>query len=289
VRDAARSAAAATTSGGELLPGPAALAVLGHPVGHSLSPAMHNAAFAALGRPAAYHAFDVPPERLADALRGLAALGFLGANLTVPHKERAVPLMDELDPAAAALGAVNTVAVRDGRLVGSNTDGAAFLRALLEEVGWRPAGRSAVVIGAGGAARAVVAALRAGGASVAVLNRTPERARALSASGGGLASAGAFLPGADLLVNCTTLGMHPHVDAAPPVDLGLLPAGALVADIVYNPRQTRLLREARARGLRVVGGLGMLAWQGALAWRPWFGEVGPADVMRRAAEEALGA
>lgn len=268
---------------------PAALAVLGHPVAHSVSPAMHNAALRAVGRDAAYHAFDVPPERLAGALRGLACLGFAGVNLTVPLKQLAVPLLDELDPTAATLGAVNTIAVRDGRLVGHNTDGAGFLRSLAADADWRPAGRLAVVLGAGGSARAVVAALGAAGAEVAVVNRSAQRARALSPASGDLAAAAAWLPRADLLVNCTPVGMHPAVDSIPAVDLDLLPPGALVADLVYNPAETRLLLAARARGLRTLGGLGMLVWQGALAWRAWFGETGPVDVMRRAAEAALGA
>jgi shikimate dehydrogenase len=260
---------------------------------------MHRAGFAATGRRGAYVACDVPPERLGDAVRGLLALGFSGANVTVPHKVAVMHLADRLDASAVAAGAVNVLAVADGRLEGFNTDGPGFLRSL-EEAGWDPAGRRAVLLGAGGAARAVAAALlQAGAQRVTVANRTPERGAELvgrlGAAAPGRLEACAWdstellerLRSADLVVNCTSVGMHPREGETPLADLAPLPSTCLVADLVYNPPETALLRAARRRGLATHGGVGMLAWQAALAWEIWFGEVGPVAVFADAAQAAL--
>ena len=220
----------------------------------------------------------MPPEHLECALRALPALGFAGTNLTIPHKETAVLLVDRLSAAAERIGAVNTVMVEpDGTLSGDNTDRFGFIASLSEsEVGWHVAAGPAVVLGAGGAARAIaVALLDAGAPEVRLLNRTPERAHALAGELGGqvhpVAWAGraAALAHAALLVNTTSLGMH----GQPPLDLALdaLPPTALVTDVVYTPLITPLLALARARGNPVVDGLGMLLHQARPGFRVWFG------------------
>jgi len=252
--------------------------IMGWPVAHSLSPRLHGHWLRRYGIDGAYVPLPVPPERLEQALRALPALGFAGVNLTIPHKEPAVSLMNRLSPAAARIGAVNTVVVEpDGSLSGDNTDGFGFIAALSESwVGWRAEAGPAVLLGAGGAARAVaVALLDAGAPEVRLLNRTPERARTLAGELGGpiyaveWAERSAALDGAALLVNTTSLGMR----GQPPLVLALdaLPRTALVTDVVYTPLITALLAVARARGNPVVDGLGMLLHQARPGFRAWFG------------------
>jgi shikimate dehydrogenase len=252
--------------------------VMGWPVAHSLSPRLHGHWLEHYGIDGAYLPLAVAPERLEQALRALPALGFAGVNLTIPHKEAAVSLVDSLSPAAARIGAVNTVVVEDdGTLSGDNTDGFGFIAALSEGgVGWRAEAGPAVVLGAGGAARAVVVALLdAGAPEVRLLNRTPERARALTDELGGpiravdWAKRSAAMDGAALLANTTSLGMR----GQPPLVLALdaLPRTALVTDVVYTPLITPLLAAARARGNPVVDGLGMLLHQARPGFRAWFG------------------
>lgn len=252
--------------------------VMGWPVSHSRSPSLHGHWLAEHGIDGAYVPFPVHPDRLGDAVRGLAALGLCGCNVTVPHKERVLPFLDTVDATARATGAVNTVVVAaDGSLAGSNTDVFGFTENLRDAMpGWRPAGGTAVVIGAGGAARAIAWALLDGGADeVRVVNRTPDRAARLAADLGAPVRAVAWaereaaLDGATLLVNTTTQGMQ----GQPPLDLRLdaLPRTALVNDIVYVPLETPLLAEARARGNPVVDGLGMLLHQARPGFAAWFG------------------
>ena len=243
--------------------------VIGWPLGYTASPALHNAAYRALGIDATYVAFPVARERLGEALAGVRALGFLGVNVTVPYKEAVVPLCDELEPAVRSLSAANTLVVRDGRLAAHNTDVPGF-RAALAEAG--VASARAVVLGGGGAARAVVAALA--GTSVAVVARS-------SANPGARAWDDAtfrdLLPGADLLVDATSAGL----DDAPypaPVPLALLPPGAVVASLVYH-REPAILAAARARGLRAMDGAGMLVHQAALAFELMTGKEAPLGVM----------
>lgn len=284
---------------------PRPLALLGWPVGHSISPAIHNAAFAAEGIPAQYLALAIPPDGLGAAVRGLAGLGFMGANVTVPHKEAVLPLLDEVLPEAARIGAVNVIAVRDGRLVGANTDAAGFL-AHLQGAGVDPEGMAVAILGAGGAARAVAYALaQAGVRQLTVLNRRPQRAESVANLAREVAAeAGRELPvqigpleggeirvllnEANLVVNCTSVGMGPTEGESPlPEGLGSFSPGAIVYDTIYRPRETRLLQEARQQALVGLSGLGMLVYQAALSWEYWFGRHGPVETMMEAAERAL--
>ncbi|HZW27575.1 MAG TPA: shikimate dehydrogenase [Trueperaceae bacterium] len=268
--------------------------LLAHPAGHSLSPRMHGAAFEVLGLEATYEALDVPPARLAEVVAGLRLdPDFLGANVTTPHKLAVLVLLDELTEAARAVGAVNTVVPRGGRLVGDNTDVAGFA-ASLEGAGFRAGGGHAVLLGAGGAANAVAYALARLGVPTVVASRRAEAAAELVAAlrpvARGLeAVAAADLPralaGAALLVNATTVGMAggPAPGELPlGVDVGLLPPGALVNDLVYNPRVTPLLAAAKARGLATLDGLPMLVEQGAASLRLWTGLEPPLEAMRAA-------
>jgi shikimate dehydrogenase len=248
--------------------------VLGWPVAHSRSPAM----FAALGVP--YQLLPVPPELFDETVRALGAAGFGGANVTIPHKEAALALADEASDRARAIGAANTLTFRDGRIAADNTDAPGFLAALPAP----PAGRTALVLGAGGSARAVAWALRdAGAAEVRVWNRTPERAQRLAADLD--ATAVAEAASSDLLVNCTAVGLDADEQDFKnlPVAADDLGEFALVVDLVYRSGGTRLLREARARGVQAVDGIEVLVRQGALSYEAWTG--GPPDLaaMREAA------
>ena len=251
--------------------------VIGWPVGHSLSPRLHGYWLSTLGIDGAYVPLAVRPDDLADVLRTLPKLGFRGANLTVPHKEAALGAVDEIDATATRLGAANTIVIDDdGRLHASNTDGFGFIENLKQSAtGHDLATAPAVVVGAGGAARAIVAALQdAGCPSVRLVNRTRERADMLAADLGGAIDVvnwddrTSCLCDAGLLVNTTSLGMsgQPSLDLA----LDCLDAGALVTDIVYAPLETNLLAAARARGNPVVDGLGMLLHQARPGFEAWF-------------------
>jgi shikimate dehydrogenase len=270
------------------------VAVLGHPVAHSLSPRMHNAAFRAQGVDMVYLAFDVRPDRLGEALEGLRALGLRGANITVPHKERVVPFLDAVEPLAARLGAVNTIVHDDGRLIGHNTDVAGFREALRTVRPEGAHGLSCLVVGAGGAARAVVAALiQDGAARVWIHNRTHMRSVSLceaarrwgesqcEAIGG--ADVRATAREAELLVNATSVGLSPWVkDSAIPVDI--LDSHHLVMDVVYGPHPTALVASAAAVGAIALDGREMLVRQAADSYRLWTGLEPPLQVMRGSLE-----
>jgi len=285
--------------------------LIGWPVEHSLSPAMHNAAFDGLGLNWRYVPLPVEPGQVAAAVRGLAALGFRGANVTVPHKQAVMPVLSSISPNARALGAVNTLVFgwhedKTPIIGGYNTDDKGFIGAL-RQGGFEPEdGGSTVVVGAGGAARAVVFGLLwSGVGDIVVLNRTPERGQALVSDLGSRPryaarlSALPFTPetlvesarAADLLVNATTVGMWPHVDGSVWPNGVPVPAHLAVFDLVYNPLETRLLRQARESGARAIDGLGMLVRQGALAFDMWtnqgleIGEI--AALMRAACERVL--
>ena len=252
--------------------------VMGWPVGHSLSPRLHGYWLKKHGIDGVLIPLPVRPEHFAEALRALPTLGFVGASVTVPHKEAALELVDETEPLARRIGAVNTIVVRaDGKLAGRNTDVPGFLAALRAGAPtWRGSAGAAAVLGAGGAARAIVAALvEAGVAEIRIVNRTHARAAALASAFGGSVRAVSWnrraeaLADAALLVNATTLGMK----GAPALDLDLapLPSRAAVMDIVYTPLETPLLAQARECGLVAVDGLGMLLHQARPAFAAWFG------------------
>ena len=270
------------------------LVLLGYPLGHTLSPAMHAAALADMGLAGwAYEAESVSPTELGAAVNRLRQPELGGANVTVPHKQAVMPLLDGVTPVAAAIGAVNTIVKQaDGRLIGHNTDAAGFL-ADLYSLGVRIDRRPVLVLGAGGSARAVVAACAGVGAHVRLVARRREQAEALQSLAPlmpydwtplGLLQA---CDDCGLIVNCTPVGMAPAVDASPWIGGTPFPPGAFVYDLVYNPTETVLTRQARAAGLRAATGLGMLVEQGALALELWSGRIAPRVVMRQAAEAAL--
>ncbi|GFO57962.1 shikimate dehydrogenase (NADP(+)) [Geomonas silvestris] len=268
--------------------------IIGWPIAHSLSPVMHNAAFAALGLDWSFVPFAVPPERLAEAVTGLSALGVSGFNVTIPHKVAIMPLLDRITPEAELIGAVNVVDNRDGVMTGYNTDGIGLLAALNEGFGFEPAGKSVLVLGAGGAARAAAAALGSAGASrIALANRSLESAAGLARaleprlpgtafSVHGLAALAerSFLEDFDLIVNTTSVGMAD--DAFPGLSLAGLKPGLAVYDMVYAPPVTPLMKEAVACGVPNANGLGMLVAQGEAAFAIWTGRTPPTGCMARA-------
>ena len=263
-------------------------AVIGHPIRHSLSPTIYNAAFAAVDLDWVFVAFDVAEGAGGDAVHAMRVLGIDWLSVTMPHKAVAADAVDELTDDARALHAVNCVVNREGRLVGHSTDGAGFVRALQAEVGFTPAGRSCAVLGAGGAARAVVLALaRAGASEVVVFNRTRSRAEEAAALAADVARVGSDpdVTGADLVVNATSVGMGG--DARSPIDPDRLREGQVVADLVYEPPVTRLLAAAAARGLVTVNGVGMLVQQAGLQFEQVIGQPAPIDAMDEAARSRL--
>lgn len=256
-----------------------------HPAGHTRSPAMHNAAFRALGIDAVFLAFDVPPGDLEAALAGARALGIRQLAVSLPHKREVIDFLDEIDPVAEAVGAVNTVTFQKGRLLGANTDWLGARRALERETSIR--GSQAVVLGAGGAARAVVYALQESGACVTVLNRTESRARDLASELGAAASGSLKSLGDtphDILVNTTSVGLRSDTS---PVAANALRPGTVVMDAVYEPGDTRLLRDARAAEARTVEGKWMLVHQAGEQLRIWTGQQPPLDVMAHAFDSAV--
>lgn len=261
--------------------------MIGDPVRHSLSPLVHNAAFVASGIDWVYVAFAVPAGQAREAVAAMRIFDIAGLSVTMPHKAGVLAGLDEVSDVAGALGAVNTVYWRDGRLIGDNTDGDGFIGALREEQGLQVDGLRFVVVGAGGAARAIVYGLqrqRAG--QIIVLNRTPARAREAAALGGAVGRVGeqADIAGADVIVNATPVGMDAVVGAEYPFDPQLVGPGQVLVDLVYQPLETPLLAAAAARGASVMNGLGMLVHQAARQFELWTGEPAPLDAMRSALE-----
>jgi len=273
--------------------------LIGYPVEHSLSPAMHNAAFEERGLDYRYVLLSTPPEQLEARIHDCIAQGFAGWNITVPHKQSILPYLDEMSDEVQATGACNTVRVANGRLIGFNTDIAGFMGGLEEAGGIEP-GSEAVLLGAGGAARAVAFALARAGHPVLILSRRPEQAARLAealclpAAKVDIALLQAdilstHLTDASLLVNCTPAGMWPDVETTPLPEGTTMHPGLLVYDLVYNPRPTRLLRQATATGCRTQDGLSMLINQGAAAFRIWTGVEAPIDTMRKACKVSFSA
>ena len=273
------------------------LGIFGHPVAHSLSPLMQNAALEHCGIDMVYLPFDVEEEDLKDAIQGVRAMKMVGVNVTIPHKEAVLPYLDEVSEEAILCGSVNTIHNDRGRLRGFNTDGEGYVRSLRQE-GVEVQGRRILIIGAGGAAKGIMLALlKEGPSSITVANRTPSRAHELVERFQGVSHVemGAIplegeglhrvLEDADLLINATSVGMEGKGRLALP--LHLLPKGAVVSDIVYRPIKTALLREAEALGYKVVDGVGMLVEQGALAFEIWTGSQAPRQLMRRVVVGAL--
>ncbi|MFC1914184.1 shikimate dehydrogenase [Chloroflexota bacterium] len=274
--------------------------VIGDPIEHTMSPVMHNAAFAELGLDYVFVPFHVKKEELGKAIKGMRALHVRGMNVTIPHKVAVIPLLDKIDPAAEKIGAVNTIVNDNGVLTGYNTDASGFLQALQEQ-GVEPKGKNAVILGAGGASRAISYILVQRGTNLVILNRELEldwaedlahwlsqvfrnrvKARKLDEE-----NLSASLEGADILVNATSMGMSPKSNETP-VPARLLKPEMVVFDIVYNPLQTKLLREAEEAGSKNIAGIDMLAWQGALAFAMWTGQKAPVDLMKKEAIKALG-
>jgi shikimate dehydrogenase len=274
-------------------------ALIGDPVEHTMSPAMHNAAFKKLGLDYAYIPFRVKPAELGQAVAGLRALNVRGFNVTIPHKVSVISFLDKLEPAAGKIGAVNTVVNDGGKLTGYNTDGEGFLRALRDE-NVKPEGKEVVILGAGGAARAIAYVLAEWGARLTIINRKQELDWAenighlIKKELGEGVKVGELTPRAlshalekaHILVNATSVGMSPDSDKTP-VPAELLKRGLIVFDIVYNPIETRLLKEAKVAGAKVISGVDMLAWQGALAFEEWTGQAAPLALMRREAIRIL--
>lgn len=266
-------------------------AVIGDPIEHSLSPLMHNAGYQALGLEAEYQRFRVEPGNLAEGIKGLCALGFSGWNVTLPHKETVISLLDTLTPQAKRAGAVNTVKNLEGQLIGHNTDGDGFVRSIEGELkGFK--GKKAVLLGAGGASKGIALALAEQGMELHILNRTPGKAKDLVQvirQEGGTAASGEFAPGewlkdVDLLVQTTSVGLHGEPF---PFSLGGISQQALVVDIIFNPLETIFLYEAKKLGCRTQNGLEMLLYQGALAWEFWLGGQAPITEMRQALKNQL--
>jgi shikimate dehydrogenase len=265
--------------------------IIGDPIGHSLSPEMQNAAFEAEGLNFIYLPFRVKKEDLGDAISGIRALNIRGLNVTIPHKVHVIPFLDEIDILAEKIGAVNTIVNEKGILKGYNTDASGFMKTLQEQ-NIEPRHKNITVLGAGGAARSIAFVLAESGARLTILNRHPETAqdladnlnrafgifvKAVKLSSRTLAES---LDGADILVNTTSVGMLPDIDSTP-VPENLIKSGLIVVDIIYNPLQTRLLKEAEKKGARVISGIEMLIWQGALAFELWTGKKAPLETMRK--------
>lgn len=271
--------------------------LIGDPVEGTLSPAMLNAAFKAFGLNHAYVAVRVPKRFLADAIGGIRAMGIAGLSVTIPHKIAIMDLLDELDDSAVAADAVNTVKNQQGKLVGFNTDGEGALRTLEGKIG-KVRGKKVLLLGAGGAARAIAFSLAKAGAELTIANRTVSRANALASAIQQKLGVNVWsmlidqtqlkkaLEDKEILINATSVGMFPNVNQTL-VTSEMMHRDLVVNDIVYKPLQTRLLREAKRAGTKTVDGLGMLAQQGALAFNIWMGKRAPTKVMAAAAKREL--
>ena len=273
--------------------------VFGHPVAENPTGVMQEAAFQDRSLNWRYLTIEVRPEDLAGAMVGLRAFNMRGINLTIPHKVAVIQYLDRLSPEAELMGAVNTVVREDDQLIGHNTDGKGFLRSSREDAGVDPKGKRIVFLGSGGAARAMTVELAlAGAAHITIVNRTPSRGQELAKLLREKTPAEAQFvhwqaeyvvpPEADILVNATPVGLFPNVEEMPLVVMASIRPDLLVCDVIPNPPRTAFLRAAEARGARTLDGLGMLVYQGAIAFQMWTGVEAPVNVMRRALEEVFG-
>nr|1NVT_A Chain A, Shikimate 5'-dehydrogenase [Methanocaldococcus jannaschii]1NVT_B Chain B, Shikimate 5'-dehydrogenase [Methanocaldococcus jannaschii] len=267
------------------------IGLIGHPVEHSFSPIMHNAAFKDKGLNYVYVAFDVLPENLKYVIDGAKALGIVGFNVTIPHKIEIMKYLDEIDKDAQLIGAVNTIKIEDGKAIGYNTDGIGARMALEEEIG-RVKDKNIVIYGAGGAARAVAFEL-AKDNNIIIANRTVEKAEALAKEiaeklnkkfGEEVKFSGldVDLDGVDIIINATPIGMYPNIDVEPIVKAEKLREDMVVMDLIYNPLETVLLKEAKKVNAKTINGLGMLIYQGAVAFKIWTGVEPNIEVMKNA-------
>lgn len=269
--------------------------LFGFPVEHSFSPAMHNGAFEQMGLNWAYMPFEVHPDDLSRAVQGISAVGLVGVNVTVPHKQKVIPLLHELDPAARLIGAVNTIVNQEGRLIGYNTDGKGFVTSLEKDANFNCNNKKALILGAGGAARAVAIQLAlAGVKKLYITNRSQDKAAQLAgdieqgtATQTEVLAWGKELPNprvaeVDLIVQTTPLGMSSTSNLAPDFPFEALHSGQVVCDLIYNPETTLFLRQAATQKARIYNGLEMLLYQGVLAFELWTGLRAPVEVMREA-------
>lgn len=270
--------------------------VIGDPIAHSMSPAMHNDAFARLDIDGYYHPFHVKPNDLAAAVQGMKAIGVQGFNVTIPHKSAIMPLLDRVDPLAKAIGAVNTVVYENGGWTGYNTDGAGFVRGLREAYGEPLEEKRVLLIGAGGAARAIYYTLASEKViRIDIANRTPEKAVSLvescpysvESAVKPINEAAEQLEEYDIIIQTTSIGMSPLIEESP-ISVEKMKAGAFVSDIIYNPLETKLLQEARERGGRIQNGLKMFVYQGALAFEKWTGQTPDIKKMEEIVRHQLG-
>jgi shikimate dehydrogenase len=272
--------------------------VFGHPVAENPTGVMQEAAFKACGLNWRYLTIEVRPEDLEDAILGLRAFNMQGINLTIPHKVAVIKYLDRLSPEAQLIGAVNTVVRDEGHLIGHNTDGKGFLRSLHDNAGVDPAGKRIVFLGAGGAARAMTVELALAGAGhITVVNRTPSRGQELAKHLKDKTAVDTLYvhwqgeysvpPEADILVNATSIGLFPNVEEKPAIAMASIRPDLLVCDVIPNPPQTAYLRAVASSGARTLDGLGMLVYQGAIAFQMWTGVEAPIDVMRSALEEVF--
>jgi len=273
--------------------------IFGYPVEHSLSPVLHNRVYRHMNLNWCYLPFQVAESDLKDAFKGIKALGVVGINITMPHKEAAIQYMDELEGFAENMGSINTVQIIEGRLIGYNTDAYGFLSSLKKDAGFDPKGKRVIIVGAGGAAKAVSHALANEGVSkIDIFNRTELRAiklaeslrakyKAIDIKANGVIGVNApVVAGADLIINATSVGMDKK-DKCLPISTDGIHRGQLVFDLIYSPRKTAFMQEAETRGARTINGLGMLLYQGAAAFKIWIKLDPPIDFMKEVLEETI--
>lgn len=273
------------------------IGILGYPIEQSLSPSMHNFAFEALGLDFCYLPFEVKPEDLRTAIRAMVSLNMAGANITIPHKEKVIKYLDELSVEAESTRAVNTILVKEGKLIGYNTDGLGFLYSLVNDACEKPGNKNILILGAGGAARGIAVQLaKEKPKKLIIANRGYARAKRLTAfldkqfpkvifEAVSLSDIRKCFPSVDILINTTSIGMDKKNQLLVPSEL--ISSSLLVCDIIYNPRETKLLKEARLRGARTLNGVGMFVYQGSLSFKIWTGQEAPVSKMREIVEEKL--